>query len=182
MSQHNFDIRTDTVQSFGSKNNNIHSFSPPVVLQRFFSLIINGYATAATRQVQLSSNLTIRINSITKKVKSLANLAITSTISVNNSLISLVFRRPVRIVMSNFMAITPRLKQRVAGIGLYGNTKIEIGPRIIQRITSTNNIVINTQIQITPTRLQYYLLSDWSGSNLSSLDGMNLSDLDYKVL
>jgi hypothetical protein len=187
MPNHNFDSKIDNQHIFESKVENQHRFDSILNIAKYFEGVIDaGYFNPDIWKATFTNSIDIVADTITSLKSSVKISAIIDTepigMNVNRFMIG------TRIIPTaefiSHIAIVEALKMAMN----FGTSNFQITQDIqarmidLLKINSTGLTVPQVLIGSTLVAKQYYMLNHWDGNNLSDLDAMNLSDMDYQAV
>ena len=178
---HNFDSQVTSTHSFESKINNSHSFASKIINSKLYEVIVSSFTSTNSWFAKFINNNVI-INSSIQSTGNLLGHFISNSIITVKSLMNITGIFTVKFVESNTIKAIIKSSQNMgtATIILVDNIVARISS--LFRITTTNKIIAQNNINVTLVGKKYYLLSDWDASYLSALDSMNLQDMDYQIV
>lgn len=179
---HNVDSQINDTHNFESKINNSHSFASIIINSRIYEIVVSNFASTNSWFAKFINN-----NIITNTpIKSIGNL---SGHFISNSIMTVVntVTNLTGVLSANFIE-TNTIKAVIKSSQNMGNAIIILTDNIVARmsslfrVTTTNRISSQNIITASLVGYKYYLLSDWDASYLSTLDSMNLQDMDYQIV
>ena len=182
--KHTYTSQITERHEYESQIKNSHSFFSIIRNSHFYESIIDGISTIASNSwfakfIQ-TNRITISKTNLAMKFK--ARFYQASSMRISNTAVSL--SQLLKPVFKQYNNISARMNIFMR----MGNLKIVSYNNIIARMTDQVNIksvkmiVEPVVIKADMTVKKYYLLSDWDSSSLSTLDTMNLSDMDYQIV
>jgi hypothetical protein len=180
--KHQYSSDVTETHQFTSKLNNIHSFASDITNSRIYNIIVSAFTASTSLFVKVVNNNIVTI----KPIRSVAHLSINvvnnNIVTFNNAIAKYSSHLSVNVVNNNIVTTI------IKSFSHMNNVAVVLSNNVTARIGSTghiknvNTIASHNIVTATITGKKYYLLSDWDGNNLNTLDSMNLSAMDYQIV
>jgi len=148
-----------------------------------FDIVTEGFGSSITSRSYFRQYNTINIGTFLFGSNASAIIIIEPVIiSASFGGISLRTSMSGSFLQYNNISAAPLLNQ-IAGSALFvQNNTINAYPVMYANIPNTFISTGSIFISACPIALKYYMLSDWDGSSLSSLDSLTLQQMDYQIV
>lgn len=182
MSNFNFDSSLAEKHEIESKIENQHSFSSTLLNSHAFESIVDGFLVSATWFIKFASSTGINISSVKTISRSLAQFTTVTGMAVDRLLVNVGIRPRVEFITATAISVIMSAIQKMGLVNFSSPSNFEVRMRDLVKVNSVNIFLTTTDFQTTATANQYYLVSDWDASLLSTLDTMLLSELDSQIV
>lgn len=182
MGNFNFDSNLAEKHEIESKIINQHSFSSSILNSYVFESIVDGFLVSATWFIKFASNTGINISSVKTISRGVAQFATTTGMAVDRLLVSVGIRPRAEFITTTAISVIMSAIQRAGLVNFSSPSNFEVRMRDLVKVNSVNTFLTATNLQVDATANQYYLVSDWDASLLSTLDTMMLSEMDSQIV
>ena len=181
-SKHQYSSDVTETHSFTSKLNNQHSFLTDVTNTRIFNIIVDAFKSTNTLFAKFTNQNIVTINPIHSIGHLTASFISNNIVTVTQTISNLSGHLSANVINNNIVTAIIKSFRHMDSVTstMANNLTIKIKGTI--HVKNVNTSIDANIVTATIIGRKYYLLSDWDGSNLSTLDSMNLSAMDYQIV